>query len=156
VLRGGPADKAGVKPGDVLIEVEGRPVADPTSMLNLIAGAAARQAGDRKDEAQRSGDRRRHHRRPAAEARRLARPNNLGQPPLLRQERLDLVAHLGDREQAVEVPAWYRRSRRVDHVALRAQPLRPLRDSSGGKMRSVFAGRNSTFALMRDCSFSRL
>jgi serine protease DegQ len=37
VLRGGPADKAGVKPGDVLIEVEGRPVADPTSMLNLIA-----------------------------------------------------------------------------------------------------------------------
>jgi Do/DeqQ family serine protease len=37
VLRGGPADKAGVKPGDVLVEVEGRPVADPTSMLNLIA-----------------------------------------------------------------------------------------------------------------------
>jgi Do/DeqQ family serine protease len=37
VLRGGPADKAGVKPGDVLEEVEGRPVADPTSMLNLIA-----------------------------------------------------------------------------------------------------------------------
>jgi serine protease DegQ len=37
VLRGGPADKAGVKPGDVLTEVEGKPVADPTSMLNLIA-----------------------------------------------------------------------------------------------------------------------
>src|SRR3954451_8962384 len=37
VLRGGPADKAGVKPGDVLVEVEGRPVADPTSMLNLVA-----------------------------------------------------------------------------------------------------------------------
>jgi Do/DeqQ family serine protease len=37
VERGGPADKAGVKPGDVLVEVEGRPVADPTSMLNLIA-----------------------------------------------------------------------------------------------------------------------
>jgi serine protease DegQ len=37
VLRGGPADKAGVKPGDVLLEVEGRPVTDPTSMLNLIA-----------------------------------------------------------------------------------------------------------------------
>ncbi|MGH8667984.1 MAG: Do family serine endopeptidase [Burkholderiales bacterium] len=46
VLRGGPADKAGVKPGDVMVEVEGRPVADPTSMLNLIAalppGASAR------------------------------------------------------------------------------------------------------------------
>ena len=26
-----------MKPGDVLVEVEGRPVADPTSMLNLIA-----------------------------------------------------------------------------------------------------------------------
>ncbi len=37
VLRGGPADKAGIKPGDVLLEVEGKPVADPTSMLNLIA-----------------------------------------------------------------------------------------------------------------------
>ena len=40
VLRNGPADKAGVKPGDVLVEVEGRPVADPTSMLNLIAALA--------------------------------------------------------------------------------------------------------------------
>src|SRR3954462_12496481 len=37
VLRGGPADKAGVKPGDVLTEVEGKPVADPATMLNLIA-----------------------------------------------------------------------------------------------------------------------
>src|SRR3954453_964978 len=37
VLRGGPADKAGVKPGDVLIEVQGKPVADPAGMLNLIA-----------------------------------------------------------------------------------------------------------------------
>ncbi|OGA05950.1 MAG: 2-alkenal reductase [Betaproteobacteria bacterium RIFCSPHIGHO2_12_FULL_69_13] len=37
VLRGGPADKAGVKPGDVLVEVQGKPVADPTSMLNLVA-----------------------------------------------------------------------------------------------------------------------
>jgi Do/DeqQ family serine protease len=46
VLRGGPADKAGIQPGDVLLEVEGRPVSDPTSMLNLIAalppGATAR------------------------------------------------------------------------------------------------------------------
>jgi Do/DeqQ family serine protease len=40
VLRGGPADKAGVKPGDVLTEVEGRPVADPTAMLNLVAALA--------------------------------------------------------------------------------------------------------------------
>src|SRR2546423_884395 len=40
VLRGGPADKAGVKPGDVLVEVEGKPVADPATMLNLIAALA--------------------------------------------------------------------------------------------------------------------
>jgi Do/DeqQ family serine protease len=40
VLRGGPADKAGVKPGDVLVEIEGRPVADPTAMLNMIAALA--------------------------------------------------------------------------------------------------------------------
>src|SRR5687767_3955418 len=37
VLRGGPADRAGVRQGDVLMEVDGKPVADPTSMLNLIA-----------------------------------------------------------------------------------------------------------------------
>jgi Do/DeqQ family serine protease len=40
VLRGGPADKAGIKPGDVLVEVQGKPVADPTAMLNLIAALA--------------------------------------------------------------------------------------------------------------------
>ena len=40
VLRGGPADKAGVKPGDVLVEIEGKPVADPSAMLNLIAALA--------------------------------------------------------------------------------------------------------------------
>src|SRR5258707_3796190 len=37
VLRGGPADKAGVKPGDVLLEVQGRPIADQVSMLNQVA-----------------------------------------------------------------------------------------------------------------------
>jgi len=37
VLREGPADKAGIKPGDVLTEVGGRPVGDPSSMLNLVA-----------------------------------------------------------------------------------------------------------------------
>jgi serine protease DegQ len=37
VLQGGPADKAGFKPGDVLTEVEGKPVADRSAMLNLVA-----------------------------------------------------------------------------------------------------------------------
>ena len=37
VLRGSPADKAGIKPGDILIAVNGKPVADSASMLNLIA-----------------------------------------------------------------------------------------------------------------------
>jgi serine protease DegQ len=37
VLRDGPADKAGIKPGDVLTEVGGKPVTDPSSMLNLVA-----------------------------------------------------------------------------------------------------------------------
>jgi serine protease DegQ len=40
VLRGGPADKAGVKPGDVLVEIEGKPVLDPAAMLNLVAALA--------------------------------------------------------------------------------------------------------------------
>jgi len=37
VLRGGPADKAGVKPGDVLTTINGAPVSDPRNMLNLVA-----------------------------------------------------------------------------------------------------------------------
>jgi serine protease DegQ len=37
VLRNGPADRAGMRPGDILVEVNGRPVRDTTEMLNLIA-----------------------------------------------------------------------------------------------------------------------
>src|SRR5437899_1408626 len=48
VLRGGPADKAGVKPGDVLLEVQGKPVADPAAMLNLIAALAPGSAATMK------------------------------------------------------------------------------------------------------------
>ena len=38
ILRGGPADKAGMRPGDVLLEVNGRKVLDTSGMLNLISG----------------------------------------------------------------------------------------------------------------------
>ncbi|MFZ4876287.1 Do family serine endopeptidase [Janthinobacterium sp. Mn2066] len=37
VVRNGPADKAGIKPGDILLKVEGKNVGDTTEMLNLIA-----------------------------------------------------------------------------------------------------------------------
>jgi len=37
VLRGGPAERAGLKPGDILVAIEGSPVKDPNSMLNLVA-----------------------------------------------------------------------------------------------------------------------
>ena len=37
VLRGSPADKAGFKPGDILVAVNGEPVADSATMLSLIA-----------------------------------------------------------------------------------------------------------------------
>ncbi len=37
VLRGGPADRAGIRPGDVLVTVNDKPVADSASLLNLIA-----------------------------------------------------------------------------------------------------------------------
>ena len=37
VVRNGPADKAGIVPGDILLTVQGKPVGDTTEMLNLIA-----------------------------------------------------------------------------------------------------------------------
>jgi Do/DeqQ family serine protease len=55
VLRGGPAEKAGLKPGDILVAIEGRSVKDPNSMLNLVAAlvpgkpASIRLKRDNKD-----------------------------------------------------------------------------------------------------------
>jgi len=37
VLHNSPADKAGLRAGDILLEIEGKPVSDSGSMLNLIA-----------------------------------------------------------------------------------------------------------------------
>ncbi len=37
VLRNGPADRAGIRPGDILVAVGGKPVTDSASLLNLIA-----------------------------------------------------------------------------------------------------------------------
>src|SRR6266566_8219188 len=48
VLRGGPAAKAGINPGDVLLEVQGKPVADPAAMLNLVAALAPGSAATMK------------------------------------------------------------------------------------------------------------
>jgi len=40
VLNGGPADKAGVKPGDVLVAIDGKPIVNPQSVLNSVTGIA--------------------------------------------------------------------------------------------------------------------
>ena len=40
VLTDGPADKAGVKPGDVLVAIDGKAVSDPQGVLNLVTGIA--------------------------------------------------------------------------------------------------------------------
>ncbi|RKP43999.1 Do family serine endopeptidase [Trinickia fusca] len=37
VLQGGPADRAGIKPGDVLLDVNGEEITDTTRLLNVIA-----------------------------------------------------------------------------------------------------------------------
>jgi serine protease DegQ len=37
VMRSGPADKAGVRPGDILIEVDGQAIPNTATMLNVIA-----------------------------------------------------------------------------------------------------------------------
>ncbi len=55
VLKGSPADRAGVKPGDILLSIDARPVTDPTAMLNIVAGlnpgkaAAVRLRRDQKE-----------------------------------------------------------------------------------------------------------
>lgn len=40
IMRGGPADKAGVKTGDILVEVEGKAIPNTATMLNVIAQLA--------------------------------------------------------------------------------------------------------------------
>ena len=46
VLSDGPADRAGVKPGDVLLQIDGKAIADPQAVLNLVTviapGSAAK------------------------------------------------------------------------------------------------------------------
>jgi serine protease DegQ len=55
VLPGGPAARAGLKPCDILVAIEGSPVKDPNSMLNLVAAlvpgkpASIRLKRDNKD-----------------------------------------------------------------------------------------------------------
>jgi len=43
VLRDSPADRAGLHAGDILLTIEGKPVADSNSMLNLIAALKPNQ-----------------------------------------------------------------------------------------------------------------
>ncbi|WP_292978839.1 Do family serine endopeptidase [Nitrosomonas sp.] len=40
VLKNGPADDAGIKPGDILVAVNGKQVSDSSEMLNLVASLA--------------------------------------------------------------------------------------------------------------------
>lgn len=43
VLRNSPAERAGLRAGDILLEIEGRQVSDSSTMLNLIAGLQPEQ-----------------------------------------------------------------------------------------------------------------
>ncbi len=43
VMRGGPADRAGLRAGDILLTIENNPISDTGSMLNLIAALIPNQ-----------------------------------------------------------------------------------------------------------------
>jgi serine protease DegQ len=43
VMRGGPADRAGLRAGDILLTIENKPISDTGSMLNLIAALIPNQ-----------------------------------------------------------------------------------------------------------------
>jgi Do/DeqQ family serine protease len=45
VMRGSPADKAGIRPGDVLLAIDGKKVKDAENMLELIAALEPGQSG---------------------------------------------------------------------------------------------------------------
>ncbi|HCA26291.1 MAG TPA: 2-alkenal reductase, partial [Betaproteobacteria bacterium] len=40
VLRNGPADRAGVRPGDILVGINQQPITDSSTMLNVVAALA--------------------------------------------------------------------------------------------------------------------
>jgi len=40
IVKDGPADKAGLKVGDILLKLDGKKITDTTQMLNQIAGYA--------------------------------------------------------------------------------------------------------------------
>ena len=40
VLRGGPADKAGIKLGDVIVSIDGKQISDPNGVVNVVTGIA--------------------------------------------------------------------------------------------------------------------
>ncbi|MGE0625637.1 MAG: DegQ family serine endoprotease [Pseudomonadales bacterium] len=46
VVEGGPAEKAGVKMGDVILSLDGKPLADPKDLPRLVAGAKAGEKVD--------------------------------------------------------------------------------------------------------------
>ena len=37
MLKNGPADRAGIKPGDILVSVDGQDITDTTRLLNFVA-----------------------------------------------------------------------------------------------------------------------
>jgi Do/DeqQ family serine protease len=40
IVRGGPADKAGVTLGDILVSIDGKPIVEPQDVLNVVTGIA--------------------------------------------------------------------------------------------------------------------
>ena len=81
VTPGGPADKGGLQPGDIIIEFNGRPVADSEALVNMVVATKPGTTVPRHGLPQEAEEGDEHRRRRARSRRRAGSPGERGREP---------------------------------------------------------------------------